>query len=153
MHAADELADPVGYSSLWGWLAVAAVLLVVLWYVGVALWARRGRPRPVVVPVATARERALAALDEVHRGVASGQLADRDGYQRTSTIVRTFVADTTGLPTHTMALADLREAGVPHLAETVALMYPPEFAPAGTPAAEPIDATLHRARELVASWT
>lgn len=153
--AAEELTDPVAYSSWWLWLAVAAIVLVLGWYVGVTLWAHaRGwvatdrRPTPV-----GARERALGDLDLIAQQVASGRLPERGGYQQMSLVVRTFVAEVTGLPAHSMALADLRAAGVQGVAEAVALMYPPEFAPAPAPQYEPLDHTLARARHLVATWT
>ena len=57
-----------------------------------------------------------------------------------------------GVPARTMALADLRAAGQPRLADAVALMYPPEFAPTEAEPGE-LRATLDRARELVATWS
>lgn len=153
--AAEELTDPVGYSPVWAWLAVAAIVVVVAWYAGVTLWAHaRGwaatasRPTPV-----SARQRALGDLDLIAAQVASGDLPERAGYQQMSRVVRAFVAEVTGMPTHSMALADLQAAGVHGVAEAVALMYPPEFAPAPAPQLEPLDQTLARARHLVATWT
>ena len=156
MPAGAEFTGPVGYSTVWGWLALAAVLVVVAWYAGVAWWARpRRRPaadRPAPLP--DVRQRHLAELDRIEQDVLAGRISARAGYQRTSLTVRTFVTEAGGVPARTMALADLRAAGQPRLADAVALMYPPEFAPAE---AEPSDghlrATLGRAMELVATWS
>lgn len=152
--AAEEFTDPIGYSSIWIWLAVAALLLVLGWYAGVTIWAhasqwRRGRGQPEP----SARDRALFELDRIGQQVAAGGMSERDGYQQMSRVVRGFVSESTGLPTHSMALADLHAAGVTGVAEAIALMYPPEFAPAPAPQYEPIDHTLARARALVVSWT
>ncbi|WP_067439681.1 hypothetical protein [Nocardioides jensenii] len=153
MPDADEFSGPVDYSSLWLWLAIGAVVLVALFYLVVLVWSHGGQPkapRPGNVP--TARTRAMGEIDRIGHQVHGGQLPERTGYQQLSTVIRDFVAEVSGLPTRSMALADLRAAGVPHLAETIALIYPPEFAPDGG-AIEPFGATLDRARWLVGSWS
>src|SRR3546814_2325609 len=50
-------------------------------------------------------------------------------------------------------LADLRAIGIPHVADLVALMYPPEFSPEDDVAQEPLSRTLDRARNVVATWS
>lgn len=153
LAAGEELTDPIGYSSLWGWLAGGAVLLLVLWYVGVAIWAHRtSGPKPMTGQrLMTARERHLAELHRIGQQVHAGSLPERVAYQEMSATVRSFVTEASGLPARTMSLADLRAAGVAPLADAVELMYPPEFAPTAEPT-EPLDATLARAQELVARW-
>jgi hypothetical protein len=154
MPAGDEFTGPVGYSAAWGWLALTALLVVVVWYAGVAWWARpRRRPaadRPAPLP--DVRQRHLAELDRIEQDVREGRLSARAGHQRASLTVRTFVTEAGGVPARTMALADLRAAGQPRLADAVALMYPPEFAPAESEPQE-LRATLDRARDLVATWS
>ena len=156
MPAGDEFAGPVGYSAVWGWLALAAVLVVVAWYAGVAWWARpRRRPageRPAPLP--DVRQRHLAELDRIEQDVHAGRITARAGYQRTSLTVRTFVTEAGGVPARTMTLTDLRAADQPRLADAVALMYPPEFAPAEAQSSDGhLRDTLGRARELVATWS
>lgn len=153
MPAGDEFSGPVDYSPLWVWLAIGAVILVGLYYLGVWAWSVSGHPKPAPSgdPV-TARSHAFSELDRIGAQVAAGELTERAAYQQMSVVVRGFVSEVTGLPTHTMALADLRIIGIPHLAETIALMYPPEFGPGDDEAEEPLPATLDRARKLVARW-
>lgn len=152
--AAEEFTDPIAYSSYWLWLALLALVLVIGWYAGVTLWAHGREWRAGGCPAEpSARDRALFELDQIGLAVSAEAISERDGYQQMSRVVRRFVSETTGLPTHTMALADLNAAGVSGVAEAVALMYPPEFAPPPAPQYEPIDHTLARARALVVSWT
>ncbi|KRF17883.1 hypothetical protein ASG90_06015 [Nocardioides sp. Soil797] len=153
MPGADEFTGPVDYASHWLWWALAAFAVVALFYVAVFVWSLLGGPkadRPVDVP--TARTRALGELDRIGHQVHAGQLSERLGYQQMSVVVRDFVSDASGLPARTMALADLRVAGVPNLAETIALMYPPAFSPSAE-SGESLQATLNRARGLVTSWS
>ncbi|HEY9565597.1 MAG TPA: hypothetical protein VIR30_17665 [Nocardioides sp.] len=154
MPAGDEFTGPIGYSSLWVWLAVGAFILVSLYYLAVWAWSVSGHPKPVANrdPV-TARTKAFGEFDRIGAQVASGELPEREGYQQMSAVVRGFVSEVTGLPTHTMALADLRAIGIPHVADLVALMYPPEFSPEDDVAQEPLSRTLDRARNVVATWS
>lgn len=156
MPAGDEFTGPVGYSAVWAWLALAAVLVVVAYYAGVLWWARPGRgpaaDRPAPLP--DVRRRHLAELDRIEQDVLAGRITARAGYQRASLTVRTFVTEAGGVPARSMALADLRAAGQPRLAAAVALMYPPEFAPTeAAPTDGHLRETLGRARELVATWS
>lgn len=151
MPDADEFSGPIDYGSLWMWLALASIAVVLLWYVGVVLWSLGGGPKKARVDLPSARSRALGELDRIGHQVHSGELTERLGYQQMSSVVREFVSQTSGLPAHAMALADLRQAGVPHLAETIALMYPPEFAPEAS-GSEPLSLTLDRAKNVVATW-
>ncbi|MDT0201112.1 hypothetical protein [Nocardioides sp. AE5] len=153
MPAADEFTGPVGYSSLWVWLSILAVIALGLWFLGVWAWSISGHPKPPPPrDPARARGEALGELDRIGHRVATGELGEREGYQQMSGVVRGFVAEATGLPTHTMALADLRALGIEPVAETIALMYPPEFAPEDDAAPEPLADTLARARNVVATW-
>ncbi|QIX26240.1 hypothetical protein ncot_06200 [Nocardioides sp. JQ2195] len=153
MPGADEFSGPVDYASQWLWWALGAFALVVVFYLVVLVWSLLGgsRPgRPVDLP--SARARALAELDRIGHQVHAGEMPERLGHQQMSVVVRGFVSDASGLPALTMALADLRAAGIPHLAETIALMYPPEFSPSGTGDAS-LQSTLDRARDVVSSWS
>lgn len=154
--AAEEFAEPVAYGGHWLWLALAAVLLAVAWYLGVWLWSIPRKPKPApqrTVNLPDLRTRHLAELDRIEAGVRTGELPERDAYQQMSTLVRSFVSGVSGIPTETMTLSDLRAAGLPRLPETVELMYPPEFSP--DPVDDPeqrLTTTLSRARELVSTW-
>lgn len=152
MPDADEFSGPIDYSSLWFWLAVGALALVVLFYLWVTLWSHGGQPRERArVELPAARTRAMAEIDRIGHQVHADELSERIGYQQLSAVIRDFVADVSTLPANTMALADLRAAGVPHLADTIALIYPPEFAPEHS-AIEPFGATLDRGRQVVSAW-
>jgi len=158
MRAPDELVDPVSYSSLWLWLAVVGLVVVVAYYLLVA-WAGRRRPE---VPrqggdVATVRQRHLGELERIEREVASGSLPAREGHQQLSTTLRSYVAEVTPVNAPVLALDDLRrragELG-PQLVDALEVMYPPEFAPDDVGGAErAFDDAARRARTLVETWS
>lgn len=143
---------PVAYSSVWTWLAVAAVLAVVTYYAG-AMWLTRPRkPEPVSskeIDVTDARDRTLARLAAIEAALAAGTIGERTAYGQVSTAARGFVEEVTGAPVTRMTLEDVTASGLPRIPGLVGLLYPPQFAPEreSSPAAA-IDA----ARELVATW-
>lgn len=147
-----EFTGPLGYSSLWVWSAIAALVLVVLFYLAVILWSYGGQSdRSPRVDIGAARSRAMSELDRIGHQVYAAEVSERVGHQQLSAVIRGFVSSVSTLPAHTMTLADLREAGVPHLADTIALLYPPEFAPE-VAATEPFAVTLDHGRQVVLSW-
>lgn len=154
MPADGELTGPVGYASTWSVVAMALIALVVVYYLGVWLWSRgqdtAGAER--VSPVERARTTHLKELDRLEGVVRAGRLPVREGFQQLSATVRSFVAEVSGTPARSMTLEELREAGEARVAETIAAMYPPEFAP-GDAAADDFGRSLREARELVRSWT
>lgn len=162
MPGADELPEeftgPVVYDDRWLWIAIALLVLVVLYYV-VSWWLTRAPRVPVVtrapVDVPDARAVHLARIDELVAQVHDGRLSARSGHQQLSEIVRSWVATVTPLPARTMTLADFRDHAPRELVEAIELMYPPEFAPDadghGDPAA--FDDAVLRSRGLVRSWT
>jgi hypothetical protein len=66
--------------------------------------------------------------------------------------VRAFVGEVSDVPARTMTLEELRATPHPPLAEAIAAMYPPEFAP-GEASLDDFARSLHAARELVRTWT
>lgn len=156
----DEFAPPMDHSSTWLVLALVALAVVGLYYLAVTMWARPRRPAPPP-PAPTSppprrdyRREHLDRLDAIEREVNDGALTARDGHQQVSATVRAYVARATNLPADTMTLADLRAADAGQLTDTVALMYPPSFAPRDEGhAAELFPEAVARAREVVRSWT
>ncbi len=154
MPAAAEWTDPVAYDGQWAVLAIVAVLAVVLFYAVVLLLGRPDRVRPAApTDVAGLRAAHLARVDTIEAQVRDGALPLRTAYQQLSEVVRGYAGAVTPLPATTMTLADLRAAGAHELAGTVALLYPPEFAPDQHGLAEQrFDRAVHEARTLVSTW-
>jgi hypothetical protein len=162
--AVPGLAPPVGYEHPWGWVAIGLVVVVVVWHLAV-WWVTRepsaaggAARRPDRLPSpARSRGRALEALAEIERDLATGRCDLRTAHHRMSAVVRGFVEEVSDLPARSMALGDLREAGARDLAAAVEAMYPPEFAPdagpeAGRTSSDRFTDTLALARDLVSSW-
>ena len=85
--------------------------------------------------------------------MAAGRTTPRVAHQQVSLVVRAYVEQEGGLPAGTMTLADLRREGPVPLADLVALLYPPEFAPSDARAERDLPGVLGRARELVTTWS
>jgi len=154
-----EFEAPVSHSSLWLLLALLALTVMAVYYIAVTLWARPRRPAPPPAPVEPPRPardprtHSLSELARIEHEVATGSLTARAGHQQVSVVTREFVGEVSSLPADKMALADLRAAGAGPLAEAIALMYPPSFAPSEEGrAAELLPEALGRARHLVTGW-
>lgn len=153
MPVDGELTGPVGYSGAWLLTAAVLVGLVVLYYLwawraGVEVEERHHRVDRGPGP----RERGLQELSRLEAAVVAGRVPVRTGFQQLSLAVRSFTEDTTGVPARSMTLEELRTAADPRVADAIAEMYPPEFAP-GSADADDFARSLGRVRELVSSWT
>lgn len=154
----DEFAGPVDYSGTWLTIALLGLALVAAYYVTV--WALT-RPRSEAAappPVTSTRGRSLSRIDSLADEVHNGRLEPRLAHQELSGLVRTYVEEVSDLPARTMTLADLRARAPRQLADAIAVMYPPEFAPddpddASREAARAaFDRAVDDARTVVASW-
>jgi hypothetical protein len=150
MRAADELQPPVGYDDRWLLLALLALGLVAVYYAAAIWWTRERPPRPTRT---SPQSSWLTQLDEIRDAVARGELTARRGHQEISHVVRSFVAERSGIPATTMTLGDFREQGPERLAELVALTYPPAFSPDEELPTAVFDEAAARARTLVTTWT
>ncbi|MFT4083614.1 MAG: hypothetical protein QM638_13605, partial [Nocardioides sp.] len=116
---------------------------------------------PPTAPPADPRPEHLAELERIQRAVATGRLSAREGHQRVSRIVRSYVGAVSALPADRMTLDDLRRLrrhGVPPreelLISAIELMHPPSFAPTEEGhATERFDDAARRAIGVVTSWT
>lgn len=151
-----EFSGPVGYFDRWLWFALLGVAVVIAYYL-LTWWLTRERPVPEE-PAAPTQDldvqgRHLAAIDRIETDVRSGALALREAHQQLSETVRSYVDLVTHLPARTMSLADFKRTAPGQLADTIELMYPPEFAPGeeGRPE-DRFDLALARARKLVSAW-
>jgi len=131
----DDFYAPLSQSVGWTALGIALVVAVLVWWV--VLW---WRTRPARAPRAERHEPLRgAALEHVRRayvaridGVvaehAAGRVSTRDAFQQLSPLVRRFAFEASGFPAHTKSLDELRREHPGPLVETVATMYPAEFA-------------------------
>ena len=155
----DEFAGPVGYSSLWLWLAVAGFAVVASYYLVAWFLTRPPRAagtrwaRPADVP--DARREHLRRIDAIEAEVRAGRLELRLGHQQLSEVVRSYVQAVSHLPARTMALADFRSQAPAPLTSAIELMYPPEFAPDGGDhqGHERFERAVLASRRLVTSWS
>jgi hypothetical protein len=157
MRAAADFVGPAAYSGPWTWLPYLLLLAVAGWYAWVLLGGRPpAEPEEEFVssrnPADTVRGRRLQELDRIDQYVRAGQMPLREGFQRLSATVRGFVGEVSDVPARTMTLEELRASPHPRVAEAIAALYPPEFAP-GEATLDDFARSLQAAKELVRTWT
>ena len=153
MPAGGELQPPAGYDDRWMWLAILAVVVVVVYYAAVLWWTRPRRGRRPRRLRSDSRQAHLARLEAIETAFVDGWINAREGHQRISTTVRSFVAETSGVPTSAMTLADLERDGPEPLADVIGLIYPPEFVADESLAQREFRDAMDRAKRMVSSWT
>ena len=74
------------------------------------------------------RKRSLSDLSALKKLLDSGQIDNREAYQRLSGIVRSFVYGATGIRVTTCTYEEIRSLNMPNLTALVHDYYEPEFA-------------------------
>ena len=155
MPGDESFYPPVQYSPLWFLLGLLIIVIVVTWYIVIAIITRkRARPAPEPQygpPILTqsARDRYTGFIDQVGSRYRNGEVAYNDAHHELSVIVRTFAAEARGVRAPYMTLEDLRAAEQQPLADTVETLYPGAFSGQD---AGPVDIAVERARRLVREW-
>jgi len=156
-----QVIDPVGYHSLWVYLAFGllglAVFCSVVW-MAVRTWRSLDQPEPEPAepppppaPKLTAVE-ALALIDQIEWEHRTGRLTNRAAHHRLSGVVRACATDQLGLPAKQMTLADLERLAQPQLGQVAGLvrfLYPAQF---GLDPANTVEQAAGWARSVVLPW-
>ena len=155
MPGDESFYPPVQYSPIWFLLGIGIIVLVIAWYVVVALITRkRARPQsnfqygpPILTP--STRERYIGFIDTVYQRYSSGTIAYAEAHHELSGVIRTFAAEARGVRAPYMTLEDLRNARQEPLADAVETLYPGAFSGLES---GPVDVAVERARRLVSEW-
>ncbi|OYN84632.1 hypothetical protein [Parenemella sanctibonifatiensis] len=156
-----ELYPPVPYAAGWLVSGIIAVILIV-GLVGSTWWYTRPRPLPPPPPppppphidIQALGQRTADEIEQIRQASRRGAISSREAHQQISRLVRGFVTTASRIPVSHMTLSDLRDhvnahAGLPGLADFVANIYPPNFAP---DEAGPVDPAAQAAQQLVMTW-
>ncbi|GGA58828.1 hypothetical protein GCM10011490_05990 [Pseudoclavibacter endophyticus] len=146
----------VPYSPIWGVLAAALIVGVVLYY---GLTWLLTRPRPEAPPPAAAPTPVrsvpelqgvyLHEIDSILQRHAAGELSPRRAHAALSVTVREFLSEATGVPADKMTLTDLRQTPYVGATYAVAEYYPIVF---GAQEAQSVEHGAHAARQVIALW-
>lgn len=113
----DLLYPPIQYSGGWLLLLIAAVLLAIAAGVAIAVLTRPKRVPVAPVPhpqyvLQQLRAEYLAQIDDVDRRARAGELDARKAHAELSRLLRSFVAEYSGIEAPVMTLPDLVDRGV-----------------------------------------
>lgn len=155
MPAEGTFFGPVGYSLWWPLAGLGLLLLCTGWLAWVWISTRAHATAEVPGFVApsnpdSVRHRYLGLIAAIEQKYDAGALGGREAHLELSLAVRTFVHEMTGLPTHRMTLAQLREHRLTLVSDAVERFYPAEFAPHNGELT--VASAAHDARNVVSQW-
>ena len=135
-----ELQDPFEYS-WWVYVIAAAILLValaLLIYVfsGIVRMLRVKRPVPPVARhirltperMAKLKQQYISQVHDIMVAFTAGRIDKRDGYQKLSAVIRSFVHEVTGINVENYTVKEVKAMGIRMLDTLMEEYYVPEFA-------------------------
>ncbi len=160
-----KLQDPFEYS--W-YVTLAAVVLgivavsLLIWLVVMLLKFRKlsemGKPRyrRVVMNPEMLRRMKLeytARIQALFEGYNRGDITKRDGYQRLSAIIRSFVHEVTGINVENFTVKEVRALGIKKLDILMEEYYVPEFAEEEKAIGKDFAASCNVAMGVIKTWS
>lgn len=156
MSVTVELQDMFSYSPLF------LLVLVVLGIIGVLLWIRRRKGKPIeqqienvpvqeVKPLSTdqVKGKYMTLINELEKQYGSGRMSEKEAYQELSGMIRRFVYEMTGIKVHHSTLEDIRRMNMPNVSGLIEECYAPEFSQDKN---GNIYNTINKARMVIREW-
>lgn len=139
MPISVNLQEMFGYSALLTILLVVLVAIPLLVYLffklkGFKLPEKKKKkaeaPKPYVRKrgIQEIKSDYLRQISMIETKYKNNEIDDREAYLRLSTVVRSFVQEMTGIKAVNLTLSEIKELGLPTLADLIAEFYRPEFA-------------------------
>lgn len=139
MPISVNLQEMFGYSALLTILLVVLVAIPLLVYLffklkGFKLPEKKKKkaeaPKPYVRKrsIQEVKSDYLRQISMIETKYKNNEIDDREAYLRLSTVVRSFVQEMTGIKAVNLTLSEIKELGLPTLADLIAEFYRPEFA-------------------------
>lgn len=139
MPISVSLQEMFGYSALLTILLVVLVAIPLLVYLffklkGFKLPEKKKKkaeaPKPYVRKrsIQEIKSDYLRQISMIETKYKNNEIDDREAYLQLSKVVRTFVQEMTGIKAVNLTLNEIKELGLPALADLIAEFYRPEFA-------------------------
>lgn len=150
---------PVAYDSLWQYIGIGLIVLVVAWYGYVILVTRKRRTKklnvgpkdkPALPDIPTLQQKYLQLIKELEGSYQENAISSRTVHQKLSLLVRYFAGEASGVKLHVYSLADLRRSKFPTVAKTIEAYYMSEFD--SPEIVGDVSRSFDLAREVVQAW-
>src|SRR4051812_24462231 len=146
---------PMRYSSLWLWLGLLLLAVVICWYVGVFVWTmppRRLRRIPVVRSVhdTLLRRRFSRAIRTIDKNFSVGDLSAAQACAQMSRTLRSFLHLATGVRAQYMHLDDIGASDIAAAAPVLSALNDARF---NTASQVNVGQVGSAAEELIRTWT
>lgn len=149
---------PDPYADRWLVIGLGLLAAILVWYVAVWWLTRERKPAPATRlsgdRLELLRSDCLRQIELLVADVRAGRVAERQGHQQLSLLVRHFVMEASGVAATAMTLTDLRAGAerqrLAPVGDVVGQLYPAEF---GAHEAVELETAAGAARRMVSQWS
>lgn len=138
MNDEGSLFPPAQYDFIWPLLAIALVVMAIIFYVFLFVSTRKLKPEPIIqlLPRTASSTERLSLIKnkyvkkvmDIQAAHAEGNLTNRKAFQALSINLRNFTHEYSGTGAHAMSLTDLYETKAPEvLLDKIKNYYPLAF--------------------------
>ncbi|MBR5336971.1 MAG: hypothetical protein IK152_03210 [Lachnospiraceae bacterium] len=142
-------------------LGIVLIALSLLLFVRIIISIRKREKKSRIIPeykpatpmeVYGARDRAISRIQRIMDDFREKRITKREGYQKLSLVIRSFVHDTTGINVEVRTLEEIKTLGMPGLNALIEEYYMPEFAEDGKADNTGLWASCNKTIGVIQAW-
>lgn len=156
MQTTVNLQDPFSYSLIS--FIIILIPLIILLVIGIIYTVKRVKmqnKKEVIVrkdnikEISKIKEKYINKLINIEKSLTECKISTRKAYQETSSVIRFFVYEITGIKVQNYTLQDIKELDMKNLYELMEEYYVPEFAEKSV---GDIKSSIEKTRKVIERW-
>lgn len=156
MQTTVNLQEPFSYSLIP--IVIISILIITLLVIGIIYAIRKVRiqnkeeiivKKDNIKEISKIKEKYINKLISIEKSLTDSKISTRRAYQETSSVIRFFVYEMTGIKVQNYTLQDIKELNMKSLYELVEEYYVPEFAEKSV---GDIKSSIEKTRKVIERW-
>lgn len=156
MQTTVNLQEPFSYSLIP--IVIISILIITLLVIGIIYAIRKVRiqnkeeiivKKDNIKEISKIKEKYINKLISIEKSLTDSKISTRRAYQETSSVIRFFVYEMTGIKVQNYTLQDIKELNMKSLYELVEEYYVPEFAEKSV---GDIKSSIEKTRKVIEKW-